>query len=323
MIISDKILYLRKKVGYTQEELAEQLNVSRQSISKWESAQSIPDIDKIMKMAKLFSVSTDYLLRDEIEILDSDSSTVDLPDKIEVVTIETANTFISAYTRHIHRIAIGVFLCIVAAVPLISANAFFGNSPYDNIAYAAGIILIFVCVVVAVGLFIYSDNLISEYKYIIKGNFELSYNVSGIIKQQQKSYTALRTKNRIISIGMLILSPIPLIVSGMLFDKDSIIISMLVFLITVVAFAVHRIISGEGMDECYKMLLSEGEYTAGNKKNKKKKEVIGGVYWSLCIAIYLAWSFLTFDWHITWIVWPIAGVLSSVLNLLWIKDDGQ
>ena len=60
MIIANKILFLRKKIGYKQEELAEKLNVSRQSISKWESAQSIPDVTKIMEMAKLFSVSTDF-----------------------------------------------------------------------------------------------------------------------------------------------------------------------------------------------------------------------------------------------------------------------
>ena len=58
MIISDKIIYLRKKQGLTQDELAEQLNISRQSVSKWESATSIPDVTKIMAMADLFSVPT-------------------------------------------------------------------------------------------------------------------------------------------------------------------------------------------------------------------------------------------------------------------------
>ena len=67
MILADKIIDLRKRAGYSQEELAEQLGVSRQSISKWEGAQSIPDMNKILAMANLFGVSTDYLLRDEME----------------------------------------------------------------------------------------------------------------------------------------------------------------------------------------------------------------------------------------------------------------
>ena len=65
MILADKIIEQRKKNGWSQEELAEKMDVSRQSISKWEGAQSIPDMKKILAMADLFGVSTDYLLRRE------------------------------------------------------------------------------------------------------------------------------------------------------------------------------------------------------------------------------------------------------------------
>ena len=64
MILADKIAELRKKNGWSQEELAGQLGVSRQSVSKWESASSMPDLDKILKMSEIFGVSTDYLLKD-------------------------------------------------------------------------------------------------------------------------------------------------------------------------------------------------------------------------------------------------------------------
>ena len=67
MILAEKVQALRKKNNWSQEELAEQLNISRQSVSKWESGASIPDIDKIIAMSSLFGVSTDYLLKDELE----------------------------------------------------------------------------------------------------------------------------------------------------------------------------------------------------------------------------------------------------------------
>ena len=67
MILADKIVSLRKKAGWSQEELAEQLGVTRQSVSKWEGAQSVPDMDKVVQMSRLFGVTTDYLLKDEIE----------------------------------------------------------------------------------------------------------------------------------------------------------------------------------------------------------------------------------------------------------------
>lgn len=61
MILADKIINLRKKAGWSQDELASKLNVTRQSVSKWEGAQSIPDMERIVRMSRLFGVTTDYL----------------------------------------------------------------------------------------------------------------------------------------------------------------------------------------------------------------------------------------------------------------------
>ena len=67
MIFADKLIRLRKQSGLSQEELANELNISRQSVSKWEQAQSITDLDKIIQLSTFFNVSTDYLIKDEIE----------------------------------------------------------------------------------------------------------------------------------------------------------------------------------------------------------------------------------------------------------------
>ena len=64
MILGEKIIRLRKQREWSQEELASQLGISRQSVSKWESGASIPDLDKIIKMSSLFGVTTDYLLKE-------------------------------------------------------------------------------------------------------------------------------------------------------------------------------------------------------------------------------------------------------------------
>ena len=53
MIFADKLILLRKKAGWSQEELAEQMNVTRQSVSKWEGAQSVPDLDKMIRENRL------------------------------------------------------------------------------------------------------------------------------------------------------------------------------------------------------------------------------------------------------------------------------
>ena len=63
MNLSDRIQYLRKARGISQEGLADQLGVSRQAVSKWESEQSMPDLDKVISMSDYFEVTTDYLLK--------------------------------------------------------------------------------------------------------------------------------------------------------------------------------------------------------------------------------------------------------------------
>ena len=61
MKLAEKLFELRKENGWSQEKLAEQINVSRQSISKWESGQVLPEIEKIIELSKIFQVTTDYI----------------------------------------------------------------------------------------------------------------------------------------------------------------------------------------------------------------------------------------------------------------------
>ena len=66
MTIGQKILQLRNDANISQEQLAETLGVSRQSVSKWEMDQSLPQIDKVLQLCELFGISADALLKDEI-----------------------------------------------------------------------------------------------------------------------------------------------------------------------------------------------------------------------------------------------------------------
>ena len=104
MIFADKLILLRKKAGWSQEELAEQMNVTRQSVSKWEGAQSVPDLDKMIRLSELFGVSTDYLLKDEIEQAEHINSSNDMPS-LKRVSMEEANAFLSVKSRTAKTIA--------------------------------------------------------------------------------------------------------------------------------------------------------------------------------------------------------------------------
>lgn len=62
MNIADRLKDLRKNAGYSQEQLAEMLEISRQAVSKWESAQGYPDIENVIRLSQIYHVSTDYIL---------------------------------------------------------------------------------------------------------------------------------------------------------------------------------------------------------------------------------------------------------------------
>ena len=122
MIFADKLILLRKKAGWSQEELAEQMNVTRQSVSKWEGAQSVPDLDKMISLSELFGVSTDYLLKDEIEEAEHIKLSNDMPS-LKRVSMEEANAFLSVKSRTAKTIAYATFLCILSPITLLMLGA--------------------------------------------------------------------------------------------------------------------------------------------------------------------------------------------------------
>lgn len=108
MILADKIIQLRKKNGWSQEQLGEQLDVSRQSVSKWESGLSIPDLEKILKMSELFGVSTDYLLKDEIE--EALPSETEAPaETARLIEVEYANEYMDLVRESFAPVCLGCF----------------------------------------------------------------------------------------------------------------------------------------------------------------------------------------------------------------------
>jgi transcriptional regulator with XRE-family HTH domain len=94
MKLPDKIILLRKKNGWSQEDFAEKLNVSRQAISRWENGTALPDAQNVLQISKLFNVTTDYLLNDDYE------SDRDIPI-VQTATQETEDLFSKKKQLHL------------------------------------------------------------------------------------------------------------------------------------------------------------------------------------------------------------------------------
>ena len=163
MILAEKIMKLRKQNGWSQEELAAKLNISRQSVSKWESTASIPDLDKIIKLSEIFGVSTDYLLKDELEEDTNAAAVKDTYDaenedeKLHVISLDEANAYMELVENASKKIAAGVMACILSPVLLIILG---GMSEYrviditENMAGGIGVSVLLLIVAAAVAVFI-------------------------------------------------------------------------------------------------------------------------------------------------------------------------
>ena len=313
MIFADKLIENRKKNGWSQEDLAYKLGVSRQSVSKWESAQAIPDMKKILQMADLFQVSTDYLLRDEIEDTGNDSVPVEVDndDPVRRVSLEEANAFLQHNQKAASLVSTGVMLCILSPILLIvlSELSEAGLVPFsETICAATGTVVLLVLIAIAVVLFLMVYMRGKSYNYLENEKIDTEYGVSGMVKEYSANYAETHSRLMIIGILFCIISVIPLFLMSMFDSIGEDALSMVIGIggmLAVIAVGVKLITLTSIRQEGFEKLLEEGDYTRLNKRIGK----YDGIYWAIATAIYLTWSFLTMRWHATWIVWPIAGVI--------------
>jgi len=316
MILADKIIRLRKKNGWSQEELAEKMQVSRQSVSKWEGAQTVPDLEKILMLGSLFGVTTDYLLKDEIEneeFTDENDNT-----SVKRITLAQANDFLEWRKSASIRIATGTFLCVIAAIPLLILSAATEAPDYhisEKTATGGGLTVMLLTVATAVAIFVLCGLKNAPFDFIDKELFETEYGVAGMVKEKQKAYRGTYTKCNVIGACICVLSPVPLFMD--VFTENTFFSGIMLAATMLLAGigAVFFIISGVRWASMQK-LLKEGEFAPKEMKKSRIKETVGTVYWLIATAVYLGWSLLTNDWEITWLVWPIAGILFAAIMCL-------
>ncbi|MEL7624980.1 MAG: helix-turn-helix transcriptional regulator [Clostridiales bacterium] len=317
MILADKILSLRKSNGWSQEELAEKMKVSRQSISKWESAAVIPDINRILELARLFGVTTDYLLKDDLET--TMYSETDDTENYPRVSLQEMNEFLKSKAAYGRWVGLGVALCILSPVLLIALSALSeeGTVLTASISHGIGIAALLLMVSGAVAIFIISSAKMKPFEYLESSEFELEYGLSGIVNEKRSAFEKTYIRNTAIGVVLCILCALPLIVAGIFQAARMILALLTALLLATVAAAVYLLITAGTIKGSYDQLLREGEYEPKELERGKRVAKFAGVYWPVVVAIYLAWSFYTNNWGFTWVIWPVAGlVFTAVASLL-------
>lgn len=310
MILADKIIQLRKKSGWSQEELAEKLGVSRQAVSKWEGAQSIPDLERVLAMSRLFGVSTDYLLKDEQEEDAPQAQEAEGDTLARRVTMAEAQAFLQVKEAAAPRIALATAACILSPIPLMLLAALSETRTLpisENVAAALGLMILLLMVTAAVATFILTGAKSKPYEYLDEAAIDTEYGVTGMVRERQAAYRDTYVRCCVIGVCLCILGVIPLVTVSMLTDSTLAVIGTVCLLLALVAAAVYLFITSGMINASYCKLLEEGDYTRSQKKVSASP--VTAIYWCAVTAIFLGYSFITNDWKHSWIVWVVAGVL--------------
>lgn len=287
-VFGDNLQFYRKKKDMTQEQLAEQLEVSRQTISKWESGVSYPEMEKILQLCDLFSCSMDTLMRKsaaESEVEDSEG-----------------------YERYMEKkrknITTGVSLLIMSvAFQQLFTGFGWQESVANTIFMAVVIVAILVLVVAGMQEDVFRKNhpLIAEF-----------YTPEEIARFDEKFPIYIAVSIGMILVGMLIAmnaEGLPLWAGA----KEEIYYGIFLFL---VAIAVGGIVHAGLGKEKY-------DIAAYNKSNgkavKKENEIIG--IWCGCIMIvativFFVAGFVYYLWEVCWVVFPVGGMICGIVTLI-------
>lgn len=330
MILADKIITLRKKAGWSQEELASQLGVTRQSVSKWEGAQSVPDLDKVVQMSRLFGVSTDYLLKDELEEEEFVESEAD-ETPLRRVTMEQAARYLALRKACAPKIALAVAMCIISPVVIIflsaMADAGLGGISED-LAAGLGVSVILVLVAIAVGMFLSCGAKTKEFDFLEKEPFETEYGVSGMVRERRKAYEPTASRCTILGVVLCILAVVPLMLELGVASSD--VAALLVrvapadvyaaaavdALLLLVACGVGVLVWSGTYTGAMDQLLEEGDYTRKKKARSGVMSTVSLIYWLSVTAIFLFYTFGprgNGQPQYSWFIWAVGGVLYAAV----------
>ena len=320
MTFSEKISALRKQKGWSQEELAEKLMVTRQAVSKWESAQSMPDLDKLVQLSEALGVSTDYLLKDEQAQSAPVPATAEQTVKPRHVTQEEAKRFLQLQMAAIPKTTLGVALCVWSPIALIGLpvlrSTFNWGFP-EEICSGIGLCVLLVMVAAGVALLLTAGGTLREFEYLEREPIETDNGAREQALHMQREMASFCTRQNTIGVVLCILSVLPLFalmcVPGVPDGYYSLAVCALLLLVGIACLLLVRTGSMRGAVD---KLLEQGDYTRENKAKSRFVGAVSAAYWLVVTAVFLFYTFGpngNGQPQYSWFIWAIAGVLYGAL----------
>lgn len=290
MAFSENLQYIRSQAGITQEQLAEQLEVSRQSVSKWESGSSFPEMDTLLRICDLYDVNLDTLLRGSVEASNvSDTTQYD--------------TFMTRFAKRI-SFSIG---SIIAAIGILMILGALGVHEMLSAAFLLLVITISVVVMVASG--IQEENFRKKHPVIADFYTEEEKDA---FHQKFVWYIAG-------GVGAILFGVVLMVLCFAFLPEQEPYESLVgsVFLL-IIAAAVTAFIYAGMQEDKYKIW----KYNRDNNPTpeaKKRLNLIGtacGCIMLIATAIFVALGFTRNTWDTSWWVFPVGGILCGVVSVI-------
>lgn len=320
MLLADKIVTLRKRAGWSQEELAVQLGVSRQSVSKWESAQSVPDMQKVVQMSRLFGVTTDYLLKEELG--EPEPAPAEPDALLRCVTMEQAADYLAQRQAAAPKLALATLLCVLSPVALLLLSALSdrpGAAISENAAAGIGLCVLLVLVAVAAAVFITCAAQVKAYAFLESEPFETAYGVTGMVRERRAAFAPRHTRGKVVGTVLCILSAVPLFIAVCLDGPDLLYVGAVCLLLVLAGVGSAVFVYGGVYWVAMDRLLEEDDYARPRKRQNGVVGAVSAIYWLTATAAYLLWTFGPW-WDAqpqdTWILWAVAGVLYGAVMAL-------
>lgn len=244
------------------------------------------------------------------------------------VSLDEVKRFIDASKRKAYMIAAGVALCISCVTGPVLTDAFRIND-------VIGVVIMFVMIAIGVALFIISKNVLEDFEFFDREPCAVDVSLVEDVKNQRREF--MTTYSILMAIGVLLC--IFCFMPAVVFDEMSNshvmddlsgamffwFISAGVFLMIIakkIKFGYERILSlnNETVFSDYDGYTKAGKNREPVIENRNVR-IILSVFWPTITCIYLIWSFLTFDWHITWILWPVSGVIHTLIKNIYSSEE--
>ena len=320
MTFSERISALRKQKGWSQEELAEKLMVTRQAVSKWESAQSMPDLDKLVQLSEALGVSTDYLLKDEQAQSAPVPAAAEQTVKPRHVTQEEARRYLRLQTAAIPKPTLGVALCVWSPIALIGLPVLRSTLNWgfpEEICSGIGLCVLLVMVAAGVALLLTAGGTLREFEYLEREPIETDNGAREQALHMQREMASFCTRQNTIGVVLCILSVLPLFalmcVPGVPDGYYSLAVCALLLLVGIACLLLVRTGSMRGAVD---KLLEQGDYTRENKAKSRFVGAVSAAYWLVVTAAFLFYTFGpngNGQPQYSWFIWAIAGVLYGAL----------